>query len=112
MDDMPGPQWPGLTIDRTGDSTRALLMLAGELDLATVSKLEKELCELDGASPRHYLIDLGELEFMDSSGLAALIRAQISARTNGHTLAFRRPSRQVERLLEVTGLRERLSFED
>jgi anti-anti-sigma factor len=105
-------QMDQFTVERVGDSERAVLKLTGELDLAAVPVLEEELRKLDESTPTQYVIDLSGLTFVDSSGLAAIYRAQMTARTNGHTLAFRRGSARVQRLLQMTGLTQRLSFED
>ena len=49
---------------------------------------------------------------MDSTGLALMIKAQQSAEANGHRLAFRRGTSQVQRLFELSGVLERFTFED
>jgi anti-anti-sigma factor len=49
---------------------------------------------------------------MDSTGLASIIRAQRDANSNGHDLALRRGSGQVQRLFELTGFGDRVTFED
>jgi anti-anti-sigma factor len=49
---------------------------------------------------------------MDSSGLKLMIRAGQSAQANGHRLALRRGSPQVQRLFELTGVLDGFTFED
>lgn len=101
-----------LEIRRAGDDLGTVIQLAGELDLESAPQLERQLQELVAISPGRLLIDLSGLEFMDSSGLAVIVRAQRTARDHGHTLALRPGPSQVQRLFELTGLLERFTFED
>ncbi len=87
------------------------LQLVGEVDIETAALIDEHLAQLDGAEPSHLLIDLGAVTFMDSTGLASILRAHRSAENNGHTLAFRPGSPQVQRLFKLTGIDERLTFD-
>jgi anti-sigma B factor antagonist len=49
---------------------------------------------------------------MDSTGLSLIVQAHKSARANGHRFALRRGTSQVQRLFELTGLDDHLTFED
>jgi anti-sigma B factor antagonist len=88
------------------------IRLVGELDLATSPELDRLLDELAGNGHSQLLIDLTGVEFMDSTGLASILRALDAARHNGHRLSVRRGSPQVQRLFELTGIGDRLTFED
>jgi anti-sigma B factor antagonist len=56
----------------------ALVVVRGEIDLVTAPQLDAvvEQAILDHGAPRPLLVDLDECTFMDSSGLAILLRAQ------------------------------------
>lgn len=86
--------------------------LAGELDVATVPALSRTLAEISHTKLDRLLIDLRSVEFIDSTGLAAIIGAQRVAQANGHHLELRRGSRQVQGLFVLTGLVNRFTFED
>lgn len=101
-----------LRIQLTSDPQGIAVQLTGELDMATAPELDRRLNEIDATKLRRLLIDLSAVEFMDSAGLAAIIRAQQYANSNGHRLALRPGPRQVQRLFELTGLRDRVTFED
>jgi stage II sporulation protein AA (anti-sigma F factor antagonist) len=58
------------------------------------------------------LIDLSRLDFMDSTGLAVMIRAQRAAQANGHRLSLRHGPTHILRLFELTGLLDHFTFED
>jgi anti-anti-sigma factor len=89
-----------------------LLSVAGELDLASGPTLERELESAFSGEPGLVILDLRQLEFMDSTGLGVLIRAHNRAQTQGHRLGIVGGSRQVRRLLHLTGVAERLTIVD
>lgn len=89
------------TEDR-GES-RLLLRVSGELDLAEVERLDGALEEA-GTGWRLIVVNLSECEFIDSSGIAALLRARLRLEEAGCRLVLCCATDQVERLLEVTGL--------
>jgi anti-sigma B factor antagonist len=106
-----GPAPGSIAIERLTDAQGVVVALHGELDLATARELELHLREIEATHPGRLLIDLTDLEFMDSTGLAVMIRAHQSAQTNGHRLAFRPGPPQVQRLFELTGMLDRFTFE-
>jgi anti-sigma B factor antagonist len=100
-----------LTIRLEPDPTGVCIRLEGELDLATAPEVDRLLDDLAERDHARLLIDLTGVEFMDSAGLASIIRALHAAELNGHRLTVRPGSAQVQRLFELTGLLDRLSFE-
>jgi anti-sigma B factor antagonist len=106
-------QIPGLfEIKRRRDGHGTVLALQGELDLASAPELELHLDEIEARSPGRILLDLRSLNFMDCTGVSLIVRAQQTARANGHLLALRRGPYQVQRLFQLTGLLEHLKFLD
>jgi anti-anti-sigma factor len=104
---------PGiLRIGREDNDGDAVLTLEGELDLSSAPALSRELDALEAAHTNRILIDLTDLTFMDSSGLTMVIKANQSAKRNGHHLSFRNASPQVRQLFELTGVLEELTFEE
>lgn len=87
--------------------------LRGELDLATAPEFEKVLTERV-ESGRDVLVDLRGLEFMDSSGVRALVAAHALAGRTGNRLVIVRPgpSSVVAKIIEVSGLDDELNFVD
>ena len=78
--------------------------LRGELDLGNAPTLEAELQKLN--SDGRILLDLGRLEFIDSAGIALLVRA--CAWPSSKPLRISPGSGQLERALQICGLERRL----
>ena len=82
------------------------ISVSGELDLSTAPELEGPLDEvLDGGSGS-VLIDLSRCEFIDSTGIALIVRAwqRLDGDGSGRSLVICTQNNQVRRVLEITGL--------
>ncbi|HLJ02351.1 MAG TPA: STAS domain-containing protein [Solirubrobacteraceae bacterium] len=99
-------------VEVRNENGASLLSVAGELDLASGPTLERELESALAREPGLVILDLRQLEFMDSTGLSVLIRAHNSAQAQGQRLGIVGGSRQVRRLLSLTGVAERLTIVD
>jgi anti-sigma B factor antagonist len=89
--------------ERALGETCAELRVVGELDLATAPELDSALERLV-SERRDVLVDLGECEFVDSVGLATILRARRRLRSAGRTLHVSALSRRARRTFEVSGL--------
>jgi anti-sigma B factor antagonist len=72
--------------------------------------LEDELVLLEAAGVSRVVLDLGSLEFIDSTGLAVIMRAHKRARDNGHLFDVSPPHNDVNRIFELSGLDRELDF--
>jgi anti-anti-sigma factor len=80
------------------------IQVEGELDLAVAEQLADGLIRA-GAECRHLLIGLENCEFIDSTGIAAIVHAHNEfAERGGARLAVYAPADQVLRVLSLTGL--------
>jgi stage II sporulation protein AA (anti-sigma F factor antagonist) len=73
----------------------------GELDLSVADQLQKAI---DEAGPGTTLIDLRYCTFIDSTGIAVILRAHRQREKDGGRIVAHSPSDQVLRVLMVTGL--------
>jgi len=94
----------GLTIEELDGSVR--IALRGELDLAHAYTFDEELRRVEDARPECVVIDLRELTFMDSCGLARLLAARRRARKLGHRLVLVRGPAAVQRLFALSAVDE------
>ena len=86
--------------------------MSGELDLASSPALQEELDRVAASDSEMLIIDLRRLDFMDSTGLSVLVRAHQRAEEQGRRLAMVRGPQQVQRLLSLTGVADRLTLVD
>lgn len=89
-------------------SGRVVLRLRGELDLVSSYALEARLQVVDETAD--VVIDLSELEFVDSTGLGVLVKTHQRLRREGRGLTLVAGSGQVSRLLTLTGLTDQLQI--
>ena len=86
-----------------------VIAVRGELDLGTASELEGPLDEAIAAGDSSVLIDLTDCEFIDSTGIALIVRAwqrldrSADGEGNGRVVICSY-NEQVRRVLEITGL--------
>jgi anti-anti-sigma factor len=102
---------PDFRIAVEDNAKGARVRIFGELDLSTAPELNRVLEGLNGGHDR-VLLDLDRLQFMDSTGLAAIVHAELLASRRGQRLEICCNSPQIRRLFEVTGLRAQLAFDE
>lgn len=76
----------------------------GELDMGTVPDLEQELEPVLADSGASVMLDLSECEFIDSTGIALIVRTWQRLGQVGGQLALCSHNLQVRRLLQITGV--------
>jgi anti-anti-sigma factor len=80
----------------------------GELDVATADELARTLDPVVSGGASLVVLDLSDVTFLDSSGLRTIVRSATSLEEGGGRLVVDGVSPAVARVLEVTGLLERL----
>src|SRR5687767_13192057 len=98
---------PPFRIDReSGPHGVALLVLEGEIDLATTGRFRQAIDGVLAESVRATVLDVSGVEFMDSTMLRELLRAHRDLQERGSRLIVAGPHPTVRRLLELTGTNE------
>lgn len=97
-----------LTLRASENGSACVLALAGELDLSNAPSFSSELERLEVAGTP-VKIDLGQLEFIDSTGIAILVGAY--QRLGDRLTVAPSRSEAVKRVLALTGLDEKLSIQ-
>ena len=110
---MPVADTPSLRITADADGGTAVLKLAGELDVATADLLRERVRDLlgHGTDVHRLVLDLAGLEFLDVTGLGALLETRRKLAALGGTLALRRPRPMVLRMLSLLNLEDALQVE-
>jgi anti-sigma B factor antagonist len=96
---------PSFEIRESVDEDGAARMtLIGELDIAVADEVEERLRRLREAG-RRVRLDLSQLDFIDSSGVRAIVLGLKHARQGGHELDVdRRISPTVQRMIDIMGI--------
>jgi anti-sigma B factor antagonist len=80
----------------------------GEVDLAALTTFEQALDDAIRESTGAFVIDLTDVDFLDSSGLAAILRARALLGREDRAVAIVCPPGPVRRLFEVAGIADLL----
>jgi anti-sigma B factor antagonist len=85
-----------------------MIVVSGELDIASAPELEQALDQIRPDVTKLVIVDLRELEFMDSTGLSIIVRAHQRLSEDGCELTLIKGPPQVQRLLDLTGVADRV----
>jgi anti-anti-sigma factor len=96
-------------LDERADGDRAVVVLRGELDLATVDEVRARLDALRAAN-RPVLLDLDELSFMDSTGIRLVLESVRHSEREGWPFAVTRGSSAVQRIFTAARIDDRLPY--
>lgn len=98
-----------LSVEVREEADATIVAATGELDLSSCGILAEALEGLNGASC--VVVDLSRCTFIDSSGLAVLVRYANQSEEIQQTLRVR-VSQQIRRIFDITRLAERLHVEN
>jgi anti-sigma B factor antagonist len=101
----------GLVVDVRSEGADLWVEAHGEIDISTSPKWEAAIVDGLTTGPKRILIDMHGVSFIDSSGLAVLVRSDARADSQGCRLIVRAPTRQVDRVLALAGLSRHLTIE-
>jgi anti-sigma B factor antagonist len=87
-----------------------VLAFRGVLDLETSQAAEAAFAEAEEQQPRRVVVDLSDVEFIDSTGLRLIVSADTRTRRNGRTLQIVKGPDRVHRVFRMTLMNERLAF--
>jgi anti-anti-sigma factor len=99
---------PRFALDVVADRDSVTLHVFGELDSATVPELRRAVGELWQSGWTDAAVDVGRVDFIDSTGLAALLWLCHAAHADGRRLEIAGSCPSLERLIEVAGLENAL----
>jgi anti-sigma B factor antagonist len=102
----------GVEIEDVQDGAGHTLRLRGELDMAGVPSVEAFVKRICAGDPSSVTLDLTDLSFIDSTGLAAIVHVSGLCAKHGYRFQIVPGPPAVQRLFEVTGLDGVLPFAD
>lgn len=94
------------------DDDAAVLVLPAEVDHRVVGGSYERAAALLGPGVTTLAVDLERTTFLDSAGIALLVRIKNLADVDGARVVLRRPSERVRRVLELAGMADYLPVEE
>ena len=89
-----------------------VLVLAGEIDFSVTPAVRERLLQLTEKIPGDIVLDMADLSYIDSSGLALLLETRRQMQENGRSVRIRSIAPQVRKLLQLTQLGELFGLSD
>ncbi len=102
------PDFSAYLADAPGGACR--LKLTGEFDLSGRELADEVLASVDGS--QKIVLDLSELDFIDSMGIHFVVTAHQNAQAQGREFTIVRGGPEVDRIFKLVGLGDVLPFED
>ena len=100
------------TVSKQRDAGVATLTISGAMDLDAVDSVERAIGEaVDEPGTTTVVVDLSEVDFLDSSGIAILLKGRRSADVGGVAYQVTGATGMVRQILELTGVWAHLSGE-
>ncbi len=106
--DIPGSEF---SVAMHAEGSAEIVVVHGEIDLATADAVRANLRKAFERSGS-VVLDLREVGFMDTQGLAVVIEAQQTSAADGSQFAITRAPEHVHRLFDMIGLTSRLTVVD
>ncbi len=100
---------PEFTVDVRREGELVVVAPRGEIDLSTVERVREAV---EGHGRERLLLDLRDVDFLDSSGLTLILALHRRAEEVGVSFTLGRGPEPVQRIFAMTGLADRLRFED
>ena len=94
----------------TTSAGRTTVAFTGTLDISTIDQALNELAEARAEAPE-LVIDLRQVDFIDSTGLSVIAQTAQQAAEAGHALSVV-PNAQARRLMEMTGIASYVHIKD
>ena len=101
-----------LALDTSKHGARSLVRVGGRLDLVSSSEMRSALDYALDDRPSRLVVDLADVEFMDSTGLGVLVAAQRKAQSIGSSIVLSSARPIVSTVLRVTSASELLPLYD
>ena len=95
---------PELDVEVIQEGATTTVTLRGEIDLLTTVRVNRDLETAADAAPEWLRLDLLQVSYMDTTGVAVLLKARRRALEAGCRFTVKAASPTIQRLLEITGL--------
>lgn len=93
-----------LRIEVADTTSPTTVVLTGEIDVSTSNRVREALIAISNSGESSVVVDMANVTFMDSTGLAALVGPLKRFRSMNGQIVLHSPSKGVQKVLEITGL--------
>ena len=93
-----------LRIEVADTTSPTMMVLTGEIDISTAGRVREALIAISSSGENKVVVDMTNVTFMDSTGLAALVGPLKRFRSMNGQIVLRSPARPVRKVLEISGL--------
>lgn len=90
-------------VDVLDEEGQPVVVVRGEIDLASATRLDTALAQAVAAGPR-VTLDLGDITFMDSTGINAIVGILHHLGQAPEAIVLRDPTDDVRRVLAIAGV--------
>lgn len=84
--------------------SHTVIRATGFLDVSTAPRLREKLLQVIGSGPGAVLLDLGGIEFLDSSALGVILNGWKQMQADNAVLAVVSPQARITKIFEITAL--------
>jgi anti-sigma B factor antagonist len=88
----------------TWEGKTAIIEASGDIDFHRSSPFQKDILEVVGDKPDQIVVNLSDVPYMDSSGVASLVKLLSRTRAAGIGLKLLNPTIKVRSIFEITSL--------
>jgi anti-anti-sigma factor len=102
---------PDFSVTRRRANDAVVVVPVGEIDLATVDRLQAEIDAAAGEA-KQVVLDLRAVSFIDSAGLRLVVQSSRALEVGGGMLVVVRGPKEVQRVFDLVGLDGRVTMLD
>jgi anti-sigma B factor antagonist len=93
-----------LSLSTRTQQAHTVLEVGGEIDVYTAPQLRERLIELVEGGKAHIVVDMEQVEFLDSTGLGVLVGGLKRVRAHDGSLALVCAQERILKIFRITGL--------
>lgn len=93
-----------LTLATRDAGAATVLEVGGEVDVYTAPKMREQIVDLVNAGRNHLIVDMEQVEFLDSTGLGVLVGGLKRVRAQDGSLQVVCTQERILKIFRITGL--------
>ena len=101
-----------LELETTEQNGKSVLTVRGEIDVYTAPRLRQTIVDLVEAGARDIVVDMEQVDFLDSTGLGVLVEGLKRVRSRQGDLALVATQDKILKIFDITGLSKAFQIHD